>query len=350
VFAADNALHFQELDLQTMKPAGSPLVLTDHVAVYLGNSGRAAFSVSNAGPIAYRKSIAARRRVLWRDVLGKETSIGIQTPAANLTGTPRFSSNGHDVSFARNDDAFSSGIDVLNTDTGEFRNVEVGVNLFSGASPIWSSDGMFLAFAVQVGPVFQLFQQGIGTGPYGRTRILSSDESSLPTDWHGEFLLFTRTSTTSKGNVMVLSVPDGTEPIPIAATDAQEGNARFSPNGKWIVYESDELNGHYEIFVQPFPGTTNERRKVSSSGGTKAQWSWDGTSIYFLSPDGLLMAAGFTTSADGRDAVVKTPVSLFSVPVDSTYAPAPDGRFLMSEPTDSVPPIYVLPNPFGAKK
>ena len=97
VFAAGDALYFQELDLQTMRLAGSPVRLAERVAVFIGASGLAAFSVSDAGPIAYRKSIAARRRLVWRDAMGKETSFENQAPTTYLTGTPRFSSNGHDV-------------------------------------------------------------------------------------------------------------------------------------------------------------------------------------------------------------------------------------------------------------
>ena len=127
-----------------------------------------------------------------------------------------------------------------------------------------------------------------------------------------------------------------------------EPTAAFLRTGKWIVYESDEPGGSNEIFVQPFPGTAKDRLRVSNSGGTIAQWSWDGTSIHFLSPDNHLMSSRFTVSADGRAAIEK-PVSLFSVPAGTTYAPAPDGRFLMFEPTEEMPPIIVQTNPFSAK-
>jgi hypothetical protein len=118
VFAAGNALHFQELDLRTMKLSGSPVVLADRVEVFIGSTGLAAFSVSDAGPIAYRKSIAARGRLVWRDALGKEEKVENQAPTTYLTGTPRFSSNGHDVSFARNDGALFT--DILDIDTGQY--------------------------------------------------------------------------------------------------------------------------------------------------------------------------------------------------------------------------------------
>jgi Tol biopolymer transport system component len=337
-----------------MKLTGSPVVLDERVATYQGNSGAAAFSVSKTGMIAYRKSTAAKRHVIWRDAMGKVTSIGNQLLTTTLTGTPRFSPNKRDVSFARNDQGELTTI--LDTATGLYRSVEVGTGVLSGESPIWSPDGTsFLLAALGGGRTSQLFEQRTNAAPSSHTRILNSDETNIPTDWRNEFRLFNRTSLTTSLDVMLLPAPNGSEPIRIAATAAREANGRFSPDSKWIVYESDQLEGRNEIFVQPFPGTISDRLRVSNNGGANAQWSWDGRSIYFLSKDShskdsQLMAAGFTLSADGRSPVIGDPVALFLVPEGSTYAPAPDGRFLFSEPSEELPPIIVLTNPFGAKK
>ena len=132
---------------------------------------------------------------------------------------------------------------------------------------------------------------------------------------------------------------NGGAPILVAAGG---GNGRFSPNANWLVYQSGG-----EIYVQPFPGSTESRRKASISGGTLPHWSHDGREIYFLSPDNHLMVASVALPANGEDIAIGTPKPLFPTPLPngSRFAPAPDGeRFLINAPTEEVPPIIVLSN------
>jgi dipeptidyl aminopeptidase/acylaminoacyl peptidase len=147
-------------------------------------------------------------------------------------------------------------------------------------------------------------------------------------------------------------IPGDGEPIPVAVTPAQEVNARFSPGGKWIAYESDEVGGRSEIFVQAFPGSVSVRRRISIDGGTMPEWRRDGRELYFMSPDNRLMAAAVTISADDTDIEIGKPAPLFTSPLPdgSTYAPAPDGqRFLVSQPIEAARPIIILPNALGGK-
>jgi Tol biopolymer transport system component len=61
--------------------------------------------------------------------------------------------------------------------------------------------------------------------------------------------------------------------------------ARFSPDGKWIVFT---FGGPGEIFAQPFPGPSG-RIQISSAGGAQARWSRDGKQIFYIQPDKKLM-------------------------------------------------------------
>ena len=128
-------------------------------------------------------------------------------------------------------------------------------------------------------------------------------------------------------------------------TDYVENNARFSPDGRWIAYESNET-GRLEIHIRPFPGPGRETQ-VSTNGGTNAQWRRDGREIFYLSPDNRLMAVPIRLPVSGAMIEIGTPIALFSAPPGSQYTASPDGqRFLINTPTEdaSTLPITVILN------
>jgi len=76
--------------------------------------------------------------------------------------------------------------------------------------------------------------------------------------------------------------------MPFLSTPFEEGSARFSPDGKWIAYTSDE-SGQDEVYVQPFP-KGGDKLPVSIGGGREPYWRGDGKEIFYLSVDRKLMA------------------------------------------------------------
>ena len=180
-------------------------------------------------------------------------------------------------------------------------------------------------------------------------RFLRESEFERPTDWSrdGRFLLYESERNAGR-NLMVLPLQGG-EPIPIAQTPAAEEKGRFSPDGRWIAYQSDELGGQPDVFVQAFPGSRDSRRRVSVDGGTSPVWRGDGREIYFLSPDFHLMVVAVTFSANGQTIEIGTPAPLFpaALPVGSEFEVSNDGRrFLINRPVGSADaaPITVLSN------
>ena len=107
------------------------------------------------------------------------------------------------------------------------------------------------------------------------------------------------------------------EPVPLVVTEASERSARFSPNGRWLAYVSDE-SGRDEIYVQAFPGPGG-KQVISTNGGREPVWSRDGTELFYRRGDELLsvdvdtgdeleagtprtlLTARFAVSAGGRN-------------------------------------------------
>jgi hypothetical protein len=120
-------------------------------------------------------------------------------------------------------------------------------------------------------------------------------------------------------------------------------NARFSPDGRWVAYMSD-VSGAPEVYVRPFHETGGTWR-VSSRGGQTPTWKGDGREIYYLAPDGMLMAAPVTGATPFQTG---PPTPLFKVAVpeapDAQYDVAPDGKhFLVNQQISArEDPITVL--------
>ena len=144
-------------------------------------------------------------------------------------------------------------------------------------------------------------------------------------------------------------------PIPLVSTRFQEFDARFSPDGRWIAYQSNET-GRYEIWAQPFPGP-GERVQISTTGGAQVQWRSDGQEIFYVALDERLMAVPVMRSADGARLEPGEAVPLFATRISSgavqpgsrrqQYVTAPDGQSFLIRTLvddDEPPPITLLFN------
>ena len=70
-----------------------------------------------------------------------------------------------------------------------------------------------------------------------------------------------------------------------------EMNGTFSPDGRWVAYQSN-ASGRYEVVVRPYPNK-DPAQTISHDGGKFPRWRGDGKELFFVSPDGTLMAADF---------------------------------------------------------
>src|SRR5437667_12530984 len=80
---------------------------------------------------------------------------------------------------------------------------------------------------------------------------------------------------------------------PFLATPFNEANAQFSPDVRWLAYQSDE-SGQHQIYVQPFPGPGG-KWQVSNEGGTQPRWNRNGKELFYISADGKLMSVAIET-------------------------------------------------------
>ena len=140
-------------------------------------------------------------------------------------------------------------------------------------------------------------------------------------------------------DLWVLPLTGDRKPVQFTQTPFGELAGRFSPDGRWIAYQSDET-GRFEVYVQSFPDP-KAKVQVSARGGGAPYWRRDGRELFYQAPDQRIMAVPIDLSAAA--ARPGAPVELFQS--TGNWWPSPDGqRFLMAEETEPPAPITLLLN------
>jgi hypothetical protein len=194
-------------------------------------------------------------------------------------------------------------------------------------------------------------------------RLLGTDQVLTPTSVSpdGGFLMYNSIDATSNGDLSVLplsgSAGHGT-PFVFFKTPFREVYGSFSPDGRWVAYHSNE-SGRPEVYVRPFvpPGEAGTvapaaagQVQISIAGGIHPAWRLDGKELYYINPDGDLMAAPIVVTGAAVEPGV--PVRLFATRIHGggadiqqgrQYEVTRDGRFLINaRVSDTVAPITLL--------
>jgi eukaryotic-like serine/threonine-protein kinase len=207
---------------------------------------------------------------------------------------------------------------------------------------IWSPDGSRIVFGSTRKGVIDLYERSV-SGAAPETLLWESPESKNAYDWSsdGRWIVFATQSPKTARDLWALPMEGEQKPIVVAQTAAEEAYARFSPDGRWIAYQSNE-SGRNEVYVQPFPGQGG-RAQISTGGGAFPQWQRDGKALFYLDSGNRVMSVPVTPN--GPRVEPGTPVALFSVSPGATYEASPDGqRFLIYEITKEASPITILLN------
>jgi hypothetical protein len=152
-----------------------------------------------------------------------------------------------------------------------------------------------------------------------------------------------------KAQLWVLPLAGDRKPVPLTQNTYVTNSARFSPDGHWVAYSSNE-SGRFEVFVMPFGGGAG-KWQVSSQGGLQPLWRRDGKELFFWSADNTLMSAPITVSAAGVEIGAAQPLFRFNNPlgilgVVSPYDVSADGQcfVLISTPQQTPRPMTLVTN------
>ena len=305
------------------------------------------FSASTNGIIALGASggSSGNRQLTWYDRAGKRLD-NVGTPG--LIYDFALSPDEKHVVFRRVDPLTRNQdlwiLDLLRRTESRFT--------FSPATdddPVWSPDGTRIVFDSNPDGEPNPYEK-IATGAGTEQLLWKSDLSIYPLDWSkdGRYILVNVEEPKTKNDLWVLPTGGDKKPFPVVATEATEDAGKFSPDGRWLAYQSDE-SGKSEVYVQAFP-TAEGKWQVSTSGGGAPQWSKDGKEIFYLGPDKKLMTVDITPTGSTLEQGIPKP--LFDTFVDiyvapNRYAVSKDGkRFLINTSIegDASKPIVVVLN------
>jgi Tol biopolymer transport system component len=269
----------QVFDPTTLELTGEP----HPVAPLWGNS----LTASSVGIIAYRAGSEIVNRLEWFDRTGRKIA-EVGTPA--VYRNPALAPDGQHLAVTRLDEAFDIWIFDLARGTSSRFTFDPGQD----DAPLWSPDGSRLVFSRPTG-VYEKNYTGTGA-----EKLLY--QFSLPvslTDWSsdGQYLLFDQVSSSTAQDLWVFPLMGTRKPVAIIQTPFAETQARFSADGRWLAYVSDEP-GRPEVFVQTFPVSGN-KWQVSFNTGVQPMWRADGKELFYLTLNGDVMAVPVATPANG---------------------------------------------------
>lgn len=308
------------------------MTVADNVAA--GPNSLAALSVSETGLVAYRGGGPTRRQLVWFDRSGAQ----VGTMGGALDGdvmSPGLSPDGQRVVASR---TVRGNTDIwMLDDTGASRfTFDVALDRF----PVWSPDGSRVAFDSNRSGHRQLYQKRTD-GAGSEELLLASAQDTGAMSWSpdGRFLLYRSQDSVTLSDLWVLPFEGDQTPRVFLKTQFDERTGVFSPDGKWVAYQSN-ASGPLEVYVRPFSAsgsTSNAQWQISTAGGIQPRWSRDGKELYYIAPDGTLMAASIAVQSGALRP--SGPVALFRPRITGggtnsiakqQYDVAADGRFLIN--------------------
>jgi eukaryotic-like serine/threonine-protein kinase len=335
LFVRGGQLLQQRFDLDRLEMSGEATTAVDQVR-YNPGFGRADFSVSATGVLAYRSGSTRNSQFAWFDRAG--TLLETVGPPGNYR-TPDLSPDGQRVAYG---DVNQRDIWILDLSRRTSSRFTSGPGIET--APVWFPDGSKIAYRIDQGGLFEKDVTGTGAERLLLKQPVNGPDQVSP---DGKWILYFAVAPGGTQDVYVLPTTGDRKPQPIVQTAFPDVEPQFSPDVRWLAYASSE-NGRNEIYVQAFPSPTR-RWQVSTSGGRQPLWRADGKELFFVSDDRKFYAVDVAEKAGSFEFGV--PQFLFEMRANvfntrNSYIPNRDGtRFLVNMLLDADDtPISIVQN------
>jgi serine/threonine-protein kinase len=280
LFMTDQAADLKAAPFDAANPARTTADTTVLADVYHeGYNQRPWLAMSRGGTVVYVPGNPAKRSLTWTDREGRtELVSNEQDRYSELVLSP----DGSRAVVLKRPDLwihdFRRGTRSRLTFHGKANS--------NATSPVWSLDGTRVIFCSDDGGDFDIYSQ-LADGSRPAERLLKRPYDQFPTAIRADgTLAFAESHPTTGEDLWILSRNGKVSPLQV--TMFWESGAQFSPDGRWIAYDSDE-SGRSEVYVQAYPDG-GEKVAVSSGGGVVPVWSRDGKELFYGSGDAFMAA------------------------------------------------------------
>ena len=344
VFGRQDSLFGQRVDLDKGVAIGAPMLIAESVAQFRTVFGTIAASAAANGTIAYRPAVFPPRRLTWRDRAGKP--IGFVGDVDTVEGDyVTLSPDERTIAVMRRVNGNSDIWTIPNTPQGGWQRFTF--DAAADMAPMWTPDSAAIAYqsARKGGGFYDLFRKPAGGD---ETALYESAENKSSNDWSRDdrFVLFTLQGREGiQRDIWALPLQGDRQPVAVTRAPADEIGARFSPDSRWVAYQSN-ADGPYDIYLRPFPGPGREWR-ISTNGGALPRWRGDGRELYYTDRNNNIVAVSLQLPSQGDALEHGAPVTLFRMTAGSVFTPSRDGQgFLINEVLEEVPiaPITIVLN------
>lgn len=335
LFVYHGALMAQPFDSRRLELSGERTVVVPEIRYRPWQ--RAMFSISSNGVLLYQGGSPENHQLAWFDRRGNfVAAVGPR----NDYGAFSLSPDERHLAVYRDDDPATVFPTIWMIDltresaVSRFTDTDVAQANFA---PVWSPDGREILFSRGDDRGMRLLRQALNGGT--ARVVLDTEGPKFPTDWSSDGTFITYGSQWPDYRyIHTWTVSLGAsgrqqKPRPFLQHPYEEFTAYFSPADRtaprWIAYTSNET-GSEEVYVRDFPGGSH-KWQVSSHGGLMPHWRRDGQELFYLTPDGTLMAVAVRPAAafefGAPQALFETGLRLSPVQIImSQYAVARDGQ------------------------
>jgi len=331
IYVLEKTLLAQPFDAKRLRLTGDPVPLGDSV-LYDPSYFRAAFSASDNGVLVYAGGTGgSKARLAWYDRSGKPIGAPFGDPIDYRMFS--ISPDGKRLAAEVGDSTTGAG-DIWLSDFA--RGTRTRFSFGSGESicPVWSPDGSRIAFSRMEKTLLTRIVAKPSSGGGGEETLLQGGGDICPKSWSpdGRYLAYETLAAAArtKSDIWILPLFGDRKPFPFLATQFDEQFSQFSPDGRWVLYTSDE-SGRPELYVAPFPGP-GSKWQISAGGALRGEWLQGGKEITYLALDLNQMSVQVKADASG-----------FETGVPRVLFDASNAIFFQSDPSGDRELMAVLP-------